>query len=188
MHRQRSRRPSYLLAGLLWAGCGSKGTATEPVARQDCRGGKVWHADDAVRLQGCIKVDGSLHLGGALEAVDELLNLEHISGNLSVGPSYRLGSLAALGALRHVGGDVLIESNPLLSGVYLGRLTTVSGDLRIRHNKALTAVSMHTLRRVGGILAIENNARLQRLDLGTFKEAVGGNEISGKSLDDTSAF
>lgn len=161
-----------LLVGLV-PGCG--GAARKPAPPpQDCRGGKVWHADDGVRFRGCVTVDGSLELGGALQSAEDFAALRLVHGDLVLGPSYQLNNLAELAGLRRIDGNLHVQNNMALGGLFLGAIEHIGGGLRIEGNTQLQTVSMHNLREIVDLLSLgEANRVLQRVDLSGLKKLNG---------------
>ena len=187
MRWRNGHGPGYLLAvglGLVSLQCG--GPVAKEVTQQDCRPGKLWHRDDVVRLLGCRRIDGNLELGGALDSAIGLENLELVSGDLIVGPSYQLDNLSSLAALVKVGGDVRIEGNWRLGGVFLPGLETVGGRIAILNNSGLTNCAFARLRSFSG-LEVVGNRSLQRVDLSSLDRDGAAGRVSGPSLSDVIA-
>jgi hypothetical protein len=108
-----------------------------------------------------------------------------IAGDLAVGPSFALRSLAPLARIERVAGGLDVSDNLELTGVYLPALTEVDGDLVIENNRQVATVSLHRLVEVKGDLTVRDNHELLRLDLGALRRVGGRLEISGHPQLDT---
>ncbi len=161
-------------------GCGAP---VGPAPKQDCRGGKIWHREDAARLRGCESVTGDLHLGGALDEATDFEALGSVQGSLIIGPSYKLSNLSSLGSVVRITGDLRVEGNWRLQGLFLGSLTQVAGAVEIRDNSSMATCSLHKLRSFGA-LYIERNRKLERVDLSGLEANGPGGVVSGPALGD----
>ncbi len=181
MRRRACRRTKNLLAlGVLAAyGCGGRPSPSGPVL--ECGGGKIWHPEELARVQGCRHISGDLHLGGALTDAKELEGLTSIEGDLIVGPSYQLNNLASLGSVVRIGGDLRLERNWRLQGLYMGALEFVGGDIRVEGNVGLVACVLPKLRSVSA-LEVGNNRNLERLDLSGLDEEGPDLVVRGRKL------
>jgi hypothetical protein len=108
-----------------------------------------------------------------------------IAGDLAVGPSFALRSLAPLARIERVAGGLDVSDNLEPTGVYLPALTEVDGDLVIENNRQVATVSLHRLVEVKGDLTVRDNHELLRLDLGALRQVGGRLEISGHPQLDT---
>jgi len=120
--------------------------------------------------------------GDAIVRVDEdaaaLAGCTAIGGDLVVGPSFALGSLAPLARIEEVGGSLEIASNTALAGVFMPGLRRVSGSVTVESNLGAETVSLHHLREVGGDLVVARNRALVRLDLSALEKVGGRFEVS----------
>lgn len=95
---------------------------------------------------------------GAQTNVDALSGVEVIGGHLGIGGN-GVESLAALGALARVEGDLSLEASALSSLDGLEQLTYIGGSLRLTGNGALTSLqALGALRSVGAIVITDNSA------------------------------
>ncbi|MBL4633732.1 MAG: hypothetical protein JKY56_07660 [Kofleriaceae bacterium] len=172
-----------LVLGCIVLALGCAGRQSPSEVEQDCQGGEAWHDDDAKRFVGCIRITGDLKIGGALQSTAVFSELQEVSGNLEIGPSYQLTSLAGLSKLKRVGGTFRIRNTQSLSGLFLGSLEEVGASLEILGNLSFETVSLHSLVRVGASLKVEHNNNLQRLDLSKLVHLGGESVIYGRKLD-----
>ena len=124
----------------------------------------------------------------AVQVDDEAAALapcKSIAGDLAIGPSFALRSLAPLARIERVAGGLDVSDNLELTGVYLPALTAVGGDLVIESNRQVGTVSLHRLVEVGGNLTVRDNRELLRLDLGALRRVGGRVEIGGHPQLDT---
>jgi hypothetical protein len=163
------------------AGCGG---AAHPAPARCPRGDVAISSQDSVEaLRGCPALAGDLRIrtGAALDLA-ALGSLERIRGDLVIGPTLGLDTIAGLGALREVGGtlrlvangdvtaaffpaltragSVDIDSNLALAQIMFPALTEVGADLLVRRNSMLELVDLGPLTRVGATLALEHNPAL----------------------------
>ncbi len=177
------RSSNYLLViALALLGCGGPTHSTGADGLRKCRGGKVWHSDEARRLRGCESIVGTLEIGGSLEETAFLEAVTRIDGDLVIGPSYQLTNLSGLASLREVSGDLRVEGNWRVSGLFLGKLERVGGAVAIHGNGELSTCALHTLRSFAE-LYIEGNSRLERVDLSGLPESGPGGMVGGKQLE-----
>lgn len=144
---------------LLFAACGaSERAAPAPAPPPACpRGDAVVRVDEeAAALAGCAA----------------------IAGDLVIGPSFALSSLAPLQRIEEVGGSLEIASNAALAGVFLPGLRRVAGSVTIESNLQAETVSLHHLVEVGGDLVVQGNRSLVRLDLGALTSVRGRLQVS----------
>ena len=120
--------------------------------------------------------------GDAIVRVDEeaagLARCTVIEGDLVIGPSFALGSLASLARIEEVGGSLEIASNAALAGVFMPGLRRVTGSVTVESNLGAETVSLHHLREVGGDLVVQGNRGLLRLDLSALEKVGGRFEVS----------
>ena len=112
------------------------------------------------------------------EEAEALARCTAIAGDLVVGPSFALGSLAPLGRIERITGSLEIASNAALGGVFLPGLRRVGGSVTVESNLSAETVSLHHLVDVGGDLTVRGNRGLMRLDLGALKVVKGRLEVS----------
>lgn len=149
---------------VLLAGCGAS-EKPAPAGRPACPGGDVVvHVDEeAAALAGC----------------------RRIAGDLVVGPSFAMSSLAALGSIEEVTGSFEVSSNAALAGVYMGGLRRVGGSVTVDSNLSAETISLHRLVEVGGDLVVRDNRSLVRLDLSGLQRVGGRLEVSDHPLLDS---
>ncbi len=127
--------------------------------------------------------------GDATVQIDEeaaaLAPCTAIAGDLAVGPSFALRSLAPLARIERMAGGLDVSDNVELTGLYLPALTEVDGDLVIENNRQVATVSLHRLVEVKGDLTVRDNRELLRLDLGALRRVGGRLEIGGHPQLDT---
>lgn len=130
--------------------------------------------------------------GDVVVRVDEeaaaLAGCTAITGDLVVGPSFALGSLAPLARIERIAGSLEISSNAALAGVFLPGLRRVGGSVTVESNLSVETVSLHHLVDVGGDLTVRGNRGLMRLDLGALKEVHGRLEVSDHPALDSVSF
>ncbi len=141
-----------------FAGCGASEKPAAAPARAVCpRGGVIVHIDEeAAALAGCKRIDG----------------------DLVVGPSFAMTSVAALDSIEEVTGSFEVSSNAALAGLYMGGLRRVGGSVTVDSNLSAETISLHHLVEVGGDLVVRDNRSLLRLDLGALKMVGGRLEVS----------
>jgi hypothetical protein len=101
-----------------------------------------------------------------------------IRGDLVVGPSFAMSSLAALGTIEEVTGSFEVSSNAALAGLYMGGLRKVGGSVTVDSNLSAETVSLHHLIEVGGDLVVRDNRTLVRLDLSALRRVGGRLEVT----------
>ena len=177
------------LALVLLAACGGAERPETPRA-PTCAGEIVITGEDALAsLAGCRRLDGSLVIrGGAAFDLTRLDELEVVTGDLTIGPTFALETITVTG-LREVGGAVHVISNAAAGGaslpaleragslevaanVDLGRfvaprLTDVAGDVTIADNPDLELLQLGALARVGGAVSLAANPNLQVIEIPT---------------------
>lgn len=115
--------------------------------------------EDVTRLVGCEKVAGIVIRTGATIDVTPLADLEEITGDLSVGPTVGVDTVAFNGLLR-VGGTIRVANNGSLRGLYLPRLEH-AGRLEVDNNAVLSTISLPRLADVSNSLVITDNNALE---------------------------
>jgi hypothetical protein len=159
-----------LPAIVLAPGCflfGSKPSASCPEGRVV----ELGLQEDVTRLAGCPRAGGVTIRTGATVDVSPLHELEQIDGDLAIGPTVGVDSVAFNGLLR-VGGTIRIVSNGSLRGVFLPRLEH-AGRVEVDGNAVLTTISMPRLQDLAGSLVITDNNGLELVSAGTLT-AIGG--------------
>ena len=130
--------------------------------------------EDVTKFAGCSRASGITIRTGATIDVSPLNQLEEITGNLSIGPTVGVDTVAFNG-LVHVGGTIRIANNGSLRGLYLPRLE-YAGRIEIDNNAVLSTISMPRLAQVEGSLVITDNASLE-LITATVLQTVGGDFV-----------
>jgi hypothetical protein len=115
--------------------------------------------EDVTRIAGCEKVGGIMIRTGATIDVTPLAELEEITGDLTVGPTVGVDTVALNGLLR-VGGTVRVASNGSLRGLYLPRLEH-AGRIEVDNNAVLSTISLPRLADVSNSLVITDNNALE---------------------------
>jgi hypothetical protein len=115
--------------------------------------------EDVKRLAGCEKVGGIVIRTGATIDVAPLAELEEITGDLSVGPTVGVDTIAFNGLLR-VGGTIRVANNGSLRGLYLPRLEH-AGRVEVDNNAVLSTISLPRLADVDSSLVITDNNALE---------------------------
>lgn len=115
--------------------------------------------EDVTRLAGCEKVGGIVIRTGATIDVAPLAELEEITGDLSVGPTVGVDTIAFNGLLR-VGGTIRVANNGSLRGLYLPRLEH-AGRIEVDNNAVLSTISLPRLADVASSLVITDNNALE---------------------------
>ncbi|HUS64620.1 MAG TPA: hypothetical protein VMZ28_08770 [Kofleriaceae bacterium] len=87
-----------------------------------------------------------------------------IEGNLTIGPSMALTSLAGLERITRVGGALVLRGNLVLAGAYFPALVA-AGAIVIEDNRLLETASLHHVGRAREV-SVRRNRALERLDLG----------------------
>jgi hypothetical protein len=127
--------------------------------------------EEVGKVAGCSTHSGLEIRTGATVDVTPLRELEEISGDLSIGPTVGVDSVAFNGLLR-VGGTIRVVSNSSLRGLFLPRLESV-GRLEVENNAVLTTISVPRLTSVANSIVIANNAGLELISAGVLSK-VGG--------------
>lgn len=117
--------------------------------------------EDITRIAGCEKVGGIMIRTGATIDVSPLSELEEIVGDLTVGPTVGVDTIAFNGLLR-VGGTVRVANNGSLRGLYLPRLEH-AGRIEVDNNAVLSTISLPRLADVSNSLVITDNNALELL-------------------------
>jgi hypothetical protein len=170
---------------------GAGGTPPLP----DCQPGssttgvfEITSTDDLGALRGIERLDGSLSVTGSVDDLSSLSCLQSVSGRLRVGRTglhdlagleqltiigegltldnnAALVSIAALGGLTAVAGDVLVIDDASLSSLEgLEWMTHAAAAVRIERNDALASLeALSNLAQVDGELAIASNPSLTSL-------------------------
>ena len=115
--------------------------------------------EDVVRITGCEKVGGVMIRTGATIDVSPLSDLEEIVGDLTVGPTVGVDTIAFNGLLR-VGGTIRVANNGSLRGLYLPRLEH-AGRIEVDNNAVLSTISVPRLADVSNSLVITDNNALE---------------------------
>ena len=115
--------------------------------------------EDVKKFAGCEKATGIQIRTGATVDVAPLSDLEEITGDLSVGPTVGVESIAFNGLLR-VGGTIRVANNGSLRGLYLPRLEH-AGRIEVDNNAVLSTISMPRLAKVDGSVVITDNNALE---------------------------
>jgi hypothetical protein len=160
----RSSPVVALAAIALVPGCFLFGSKPSP----SCPEGKVVELglqEDVTRVAGCPRAGGVTIRTGATIDVSPLHDLEEIDGDLAIGPTVGVDSVAFNGLLR-VGGTIRIVSNGSLRGVFLPRLEH-AGRVEIDGNAVLTTISMPRLQDLAGSLVITDNNGLELVSAST---------------------
>jgi hypothetical protein len=127
--------------------------------------------EDVLKFAGCTKAAGVMIRTGATIDVTPLHELEEIAGDLAIGPTVGVDSVAFNGLVR-VGGTIRIVSNGSLRGLFLPRLEHV-GRVEVDGNVVLTTISMPRLIDVKGSLVVTDNHGLELLSASTLSR-IGG--------------
>jgi len=152
--------------------------APQPVSAP-CQGpAEVRSTAGAEALGACDLLPALAVSGGSRIDLESLETLGVVSGDLVVGPSSQLSSLGGLRGLKTVTGDVVIESNFQLSGVFLSTLDSIGGDLTIRSNASIGSVSLPSLRAIAGSLEITENGSLEAVIAPALRDVGGNLEIT----------
>lgn len=116
------------------------------------------------------------------EQAARLNGCSHLAGDLIIGPSFTLESIAELDRPITIGGDLDVSGNPLLGGLFSASLRRVDGSVIIDGNGALATVSLHAIESIGGDLRIIDNDSLMRVDFSSLTSVAGQVEISGNPV------
>lgn len=115
--------------------------------------------EDVKKFAGCERASGILIRTGATIDVSPLADLQEVTGNITVGPTVGVDSIAFNGLVR-VGGTIHVANNGSLRGLYLPRLEQ-AGRIEVDNNAVLTTISLPRLAHVDGSLVITDNASLE---------------------------
>ncbi|NVB80671.1 MAG: hypothetical protein HOV81_19910 [Kofleriaceae bacterium] len=141
------------LPGCFWARGGSA---------HQCPEGRVVELglqEDVAKFAGCKKASGIVIRTGATVDVSPLTDLEEISGDLVVGPTVGVDTIAFNGLLR-VGGSIRVANNGSLRGLFLPRLEQ-AGRIEVDNNAVLSTISVPRLATVNGAMVITDNNALE---------------------------
>lgn len=127
--------------------------------------------EDVGKIAGCSRLSGIEIRTGATIDVAPLRELEEISGDLSIGPTVGVDTVAFNGLLR-VGGTIRVVSNGSLRGVFLPRLESV-GRIEIENNVVLTTIALPRVTTVKNSVIVSNNNGLELISAGVLSD-VGG--------------
>ena len=115
--------------------------------------------EDVKKFAGCERATGIRIRTGAEIDVTPLSELEEITGDLSIGPTVGIDTIAFNGLMR-VGGTIRVEDNGSLRGLFLPRLEKV-GRIEVDNNAVLSTISLPRLATVDGSLVITDNNALE---------------------------
>ena len=115
--------------------------------------------EDVKKFAGCEKASGIQIRTGATIDVSPLTDLEEITGDLSIGPTVGLDTIAFNGLLR-VGGTIRVANNPSLRGLYFPRLEH-AGRIEVDNNAVMSTISMPRLARIDNSMVITDNNALE---------------------------
>jgi hypothetical protein len=133
--------------------------------------------DELEALREVHTVTGTLSISGGTD-LSALGCLRRVDGDLVLEGAAQLQSLVGLSALEEVGGEVRIVVCPGLLEVELPVLRAIEGGLAIDGNRALTAISgLSRLERVGGALRVSDSPRLRAIVGLEALETLGGLEL-----------
>lgn len=127
--------------------------------------------EEIKKFAGCRKASGVRIRTGATIDVSPLRELEEISGDLSIGPTVGVDSIAFNGLLR-VGGTIRVTSNGSLRGLFFPRLESV-GRIEVDGNVVLTTISVPRLASVKGSFVVTDNHGLELLSA-SLLQTIGG--------------
>lgn len=121
--------------------------------------------EDVTKFAGCERASGILIRTGATIDVTPLRELEEITGDLVIGPTVGVDTVAFNGLLR-VGGTIRVANNGSLRGLYFPRLQKV-GRIEVENNVVLMSISLPRLGSVAGSMVIADNNALEMIGAGT---------------------
>lgn len=147
---------------LVLAACGGRQTPATPSCPIDGIV-TVSSQDEVDALATCTSLNRLTIRSGAPLDLAPLAKLERIRNHLVIGPTLAIDHLS-FPMLREVGGDLTIQSNASLRGIFLPVLTTVE-DLTIAGNGQLTTVSLPRLAQATFTVQIVDNGSLEIIDL-----------------------
>lgn len=127
--------------------------------------------EDVTKFAGCTHASGLRIRTGATIDVTPLRDLEEVSGDLAIGPTVGVDSVAFNGLTR-VGGTIRVTSNGSLRGLFFPRLEH-AGRIEVDGNVVLTTISVPRLRDVPGSFVITDNHALELISAGALTE-IGG--------------
>lgn len=132
---------------------------------------KLGLQEEVGKVAGCSSLTGIEIRTGATVDVTPLRELESIDGDLAIGPTVGVDTVAFNGLLR-VGGTIRVMSNSSLRGLFFPRLESV-GRIEVENNVVLTTISVPRLTTVSQSIVIANNNGLELLSA-TSLSRVGG--------------
>jgi hypothetical protein len=158
------------LAVLALVGCGGAQRSAAVCPRGDV---VVTSQESAAELRGCAVVAGDLRIrtGAALD-LSALAAVERVAGDLVIGPTLGLDTVATLGALREVAGTVRLVANGDVGSAFFPALVR-AGGVEVDGNLALVQVMFPALREVAGDVIVRGNSMLELVDAGSLT-TVGG--------------
>lgn len=115
--------------------------------------------EDVTKFAGCKTASGIRIRTGATIDVTALSDLEEISGDLVIGPTVGVDSIAFNGLLE-VRGTIRVANNGSLRGLFLPRLER-AGRIEVDNNAVLSTISMPRLATVKGAMVITDNNALE---------------------------
>lgn len=115
--------------------------------------------EDVTRFAGCRRASGIVIRTGATIDVMPLKELEEITGDLVIGPTVGVDTVAFNGLLR-VGGAIRVANNGSLRGLFFPRLEHV-GRFEVDNNAVLSSISLPRLTSVDGAMVITDNNALE---------------------------
>ena len=159
-----------LAAALLLPGCLFARSGDSNACPQD-RVMKLGLQEEVGNLAGCPKLTGIEIRTGATLDVLPLRELQEITGDLAIGPTVGVDTIAFNGLLR-VGGTIRVVSNGSLRGLFFPRLESV-GRIEVENNVVLTTIAVPRLSTVTNSIVIANNNGLELVSAGALG-SVGG--------------
>jgi hypothetical protein len=127
--------------------------------------------EDVRKIAGCPRTGGIVIRTGASLDVTPLRELEEIDGDLSIGPTVGVDTVAFNGLLR-VSGTIRVVSNSSLRGLFLPRLES-AGRIEVENNVVLTTISVPRLVTVANALVVSDNAGLELMSAGALVNVAG---------------
>jgi hypothetical protein len=123
------------------------------------RGVELGLQEEVAKYAGCETLAGVTIRTGATVDVLPLRELEEITGDLVVGPTVGVDTIAFNGLVR-VGGTIRVVSNGSLRGLFFPRLESV-GRIEVESNVVLTTISVPRLVTVANSVVIADNNGLE---------------------------